>query len=385
MHNISGYIEGYYGRLLTWDERLKIVECLRSLGMTHYFYAPKEDVSHRLYWRQPYGDRWRRHYRLFCQQATQQGVKIIAGVAPGLDFNFAQLSEHDGSGKNAGSNSDDDFSLLVRKAQQLLEDGATCIALLMDDIDEDFHTRCGPYASEGHAHARLANQLADAIGGTLWVVPRAYADDIAAASPAYMPAFISELNTAHTVVHCGAGIIAKRVNQDILSQSVGAAHNVVVWDNLYANDYCPRRLFLGPFAGREAALALLLNPTGMVETDCLLLAIMRATIESENPTQAWHDVIAASDIPSQFLSLAPYFALPAFDGKSTAADLPATDEQFAALEILLWKWKTPLAREWYPWLMALKQDLSIAAGVVSESRIYKTQTAPLASVLTKVD
>ena len=48
---------------------------------------------------------------------------------------------------------------------------------------------------------------------------------------------------------------------------------MIIWDNFYANDYCPRRLFLGPW--RAVNLPdVMLNPTGMIETDLLLLDLM---------------------------------------------------------------------------------------------------------------
>ena len=48
-----GYIEGYYGRLLSFAERGRILKQLKHLGMNSYFYAPKDDPYHRFNWRQP--------------------------------------------------------------------------------------------------------------------------------------------------------------------------------------------------------------------------------------------------------------------------------------------------------------------------------------------
>ena len=51
---ITGYAEGFYGRLLSWAERARILATLQSLGMNTYYYAPKEDPWHRFDWRTPY-------------------------------------------------------------------------------------------------------------------------------------------------------------------------------------------------------------------------------------------------------------------------------------------------------------------------------------------
>ena len=55
----NGYIEGYYGRLLSWKDRFRIIDKLNTNKMNFYFYAPKEDDKHRLKWKQEYGSIWK--------------------------------------------------------------------------------------------------------------------------------------------------------------------------------------------------------------------------------------------------------------------------------------------------------------------------------------
>ena len=51
---VKGYIEGYYGKLLSWKERNEILDVLAKNNMNFYFYCPKEDINHRLKWRLKY-------------------------------------------------------------------------------------------------------------------------------------------------------------------------------------------------------------------------------------------------------------------------------------------------------------------------------------------
>ena len=131
-NNIIGYIEGYYGRLLSWKNRIRIIKSLHKNKMNAYFYAPKEDICHRLCWRQKYSKKWRLDFKNFIQFSKKYNIDVIVGIAPGLDYNFNEL--HDISGDNQNS----DFQLLLKKAKQLLEDGANSIALMLDDIPNDF-------------------------------------------------------------------------------------------------------------------------------------------------------------------------------------------------------------------------------------------------------
>ncbi|MDA9657460.1 hypothetical protein N9T71_01880, partial [Alphaproteobacteria bacterium] len=48
-----------------------------------------------------------------------------------------------------------------------------------------------------------------------------------------------------------------------------------------------------------------------------------------------------------------------------------------ALDFLLWKWKSELSREWYPYLFSLKHDLQLKLNILTAERLIKTQTVPL--------
>ncbi len=365
---VQGYAEGYYGRLPSWQERRVLLDTLARLGQNTYYYAPKEDARHRLNWREPYPSEWRAEFAAFCGHARERGIRVVAGVAPGLDFDFKDL--HDGPDRQA----------LFDKSRQLLSDGADCLSLLMDDIDEDFHQRSGGMRSEGQAHAQLANALAEELGERLWVTPRIYANELAASAPTYLPDFLATLQTSHTVLYCGRDIVTRQADcRDIHQVAPPSAHPLVLWDNLYANDYCPQRLFLGAWSGREQADACVLNPTGLLHTDCLLLDMMASTRAANGDAhEVWHEVMRRHGVPEAFDALAPWFAHPVFNGEAFVAPEPPDASALAAIETCLWRWKTPLSREWYPFIFGLKLDLLIQQGKMSSLRIRKTRSAPLA-------
>jgi len=355
--HLQGYAEGYYGKLFTWDERLRVLGALQASGYNTYYYAPKEDPAHRWQWRLPYSVHWREQFSCFCSQAKERGISVIAGVAPGLDFNFSDLPNGI------------DFITLLVKCRQLLHDGADHVSLLMDDIDADFATRCGMFISEGEAHARLANELAVKLGQPLWVTPRIYANELAKSEGGYLPSFFNTLDDEHTVLYCGSDIVPEQaVVQDIYKVAPQSSHRLVLWDNLYAND-------------------VLLNPTGMLHTDLLLLDIMSNTQQlghsPEALDHAWHAALRMHGVPEGFLEIAPYFYHPAFNGKSDD-DLPIPSPNvFEAIEECLWHWKTPLSREWYSFIYSLKLDLLISEGRMSSLRVRKTQIVPMARLINR--
>ena len=369
---MRGYIEGYYGRLLSWEERGRILEGLERLSMNAYLYAPKEDPSHRFDWRRDWDGDWWKGFRRFTKDAGKRGVATIAALAPGIDFDYSSLEGIGNGTRKIGG----DAVILLGKAEALVKAGADQICLLLDDVDPLFGVRKGPFRHEGEAHASLANILASKIDRPVSVMPRIYADEIADGADGYLDAFAAGLDDRLAVLTCGSHIVAMSTSlagTGIVRAGI-APDRLVVWDNLYANDYCPRKLFLGPWRGREETDAILLNPTGMVETDLLLLELTRA-----GPDQgAWRKAFLDHGVPEAFFGIAPFFDLPPDPdqppGSGRVEEVLAatgTEELLKSLDELLWRWKSPLQIEWYPFLMGLRSDILYRDGKMDPLRIDK--------------
>ena len=366
---MRGYIEGYYGRLLTWNERGMILNHLSQLGMGYYLYAPKEDPCHRFDWRQDYDQDWMTHFQSFCAEAKAGHVDVIAGVAPGIDFDFAHLGRGD------------DWNCLIQKCRALITAGADQVALLLDDIQPDFDEKSGAFTNEAEAHAVLANTLnkalSDMMKKPLIMTPRIYADEImghdlmasGANDDVYWPKLAENLDAQIMLLVCGKNVVSHDTSlQDTAMIKAGiSAGRAIIWDNLYAHDYCPRRLFLGPWKGRLDDQHILLNPTGMTHTDMLLLSFMEAGDDQDG----WHQALSKHGVPEVFLQIAPFFDLPP-RGEDDLAPPLDVEKMLAALDMMLWQWKSPLQREWYPYLMGLRQDILLKTGQMNRLRARKS-------------
>ncbi len=374
-NNIIGYIEGYYGKLLTWKNRKLIIKSLHKNSMNTYFYAPKEDICHRLDWRKKYSRKWRLSFQSFTQLSKKNNINVIAGIAPGLDFNFKELH-------NVSVNNNSDFELLLKKAKQLLEDGATSIALMLDDIPNDFKKKFGIKVSEGTYHGILANKLSDKLGQNIFFIPRIYADELMSDDPTYLKDLSRTLNPIIKVFYCGKNVIAKSYkNYQKITKIL--PNNIIIWDNFYANDYCPRRFFIGPTFGRENVKDIMINPTGLIKTDLLVLDIFEKSIISKLSKKSWENILKMHNVPNAFLKIKNFFLSPDFGFNPPTQSIEIKREHLDALDFLLWKWKGELSREWYPYLFGLKQDLQINQKTLTSERITKSQTIPLSEYLNK--
>ena len=373
---IIGYIEGYYGRLLSWKNRKLIIKSLHKNNMNTYFYAPKEDVYHRINWRKKYDKKWQLNFQKFTQLSKKNNINVIAGVAPGLDFNFKEL-------QNVSINNESsDVELLFKKAKQLLDCGASSIALMLDDIPNDFKKKFGINISEGTYHAILANKLSDELRQNIFFVPRVYADELINDDPTYLQDLSKTLNPKIKVFYCGKNVVAKTYKNYQKIKKI-LSNQIIIWDNFYANDYCPRRFFIGPTLGRENLKNIMVNPTGLIKTDLLVLDIFGKSIVGKLSKIEWENILNIHNVPNAFLKIKKYFLKPDFGLNPSTQSLNIKKEDIEIIDFLLWKWNSELSREWYPYLFGLKQDLQINQKLLTSERIIKSQTIPLSEFLIK--
>ncbi|MDB3914719.1 protein O-GlcNAcase, partial [Alphaproteobacteria bacterium] len=275
-----------------------------------------------------------------------------------------------------------DLDLLYNKAKQLLKDGASSIALLLDDIPDNFKNKFGHQISEGTCHAILVNELSKKLGQSIYFVPRIYADELIKDEPNYLLDLSIILNNDINVFYCGKNVIAKNIsNYSKIKKFL--PNKIIYWDNYYANDYCPRRFFIGPYIGRSKLKNIMINPTGLINTDLLILDIIAKTKILKNPIRVWLEILGEHGVPIIFNKIKKFFLKPDFGSDPSLIAIKVDYKHMEILEFLLWSWKGKLSREWYPYLFGLKHDLQINQRKLTSERIIKTQTIPLSEYVIK--
>jgi protein O-GlcNAcase/histone acetyltransferase len=229
---------------------------------------------------------------------------------------------------------------------------------------------------------------------SLWFCPTIYTDLFAKegiGKSRYLIDLAGSMPDTVTVLWTGPAVISEKLDR----KSVAAISrmfngNVMLWDNMYANDYCPHRLFAGPYLGRarnvlEVTKGILLNPTGMPHTDSFLLALLSAFTRDVTGIQAWKKAVSQMPVADEFLAVSRFFNLPF--SRITASDCGKQKSALyqEALHRLIWDWKSPLQREWYPFLYMLDTDLRLlqkkAGSPEAEKWINKKYPPVLARIL----
>jgi len=369
-HKINGYIEGYYGRLFTWKDRHKIILKLHQNNLSSYFYCPKEDGHHRIIWKKKYPLEWRKKFQKFCLYGKTLKINILAGISPGLNYNFNNYKE--------------DYKLLLNKINHLIEDGASKIVLMFDDIPNDLELKNNYVKSEGTLHAILANDILKNISVPLYIVPRVYADELIKDTPNYLIDLLKNINKNITLFYCGKKIVSD-TNYPIELTSIRklSKNKIIFWDNIYANDYCPRKLFISPWHKRSNQIETMFNLTGLIETDLFLIDLIGETLKSNSTLESWNKILKTYNIPKEFNDIGKYFKTLNVNPTINFNIKNNSNQNLLSLDFLLWKWKTPLSREWYSFMLILKQDIELFNDKLTNNRILKVYSMPFYNFVRK--
>ncbi|KAI1725429.1 beta-N-acetylglucosaminidase domain-containing protein [Ditylenchus destructor] len=178
--------------------------------MNTYLYAPKDDLKHRAEWRILYTVEEADLLESLIRAARESNVTFVYALSPGIDIVYSNPKE---------------VKAIQDKLKQVQSLGCTAFALLFDDIE--------PSMNE-HDRKQF---------------------------PSFVVAQLVVSNTVYE--HMGCPLFMFCPTEYCESRAV---------PTLEANDYDPKRVFLGPFAGRPVGLkseisGLLLNPNSKYEAN----------------------------------------------------------------------------------------------------------------------
>ncbi|MFJ8051140.1 beta-N-acetylglucosaminidase domain-containing protein [Streptomyces luteogriseus] len=248
---VRGITEGFYGTAWTHRQRLAQLEFMGRTKQNRYLYAPGDDLYRQARWREPYPAQQRARFRELAERARRNHVSLGWAVAPGQAMCFA---------------SDDDVRALTRKLDAMWALGFRAFQLQFQDVSySEWHCGAdadrfgsGPEAA-ARAQARVANAVARHLtarhpgAAGLSLMPTEYYED---GTTDYRRALARELAKGVAVAWTGVGVVPRTITGGELADAREAfGHPLVTMDNYPVNDYDPGRIFLGPYQGREPAVA----------------------------------------------------------------------------------------------------------------------------------
>lgn len=237
--DIRGIIEGFYGTPWSHENRKDVFPFCQQYHLNAYFYAPKDDLYHRDWWRLPYPEAELKQLLELVKLSKQHEVDFYFCISPGKDFIYTEEAE---------------FELLYRKLDQLFVEGVTHFAILLDDIDYQLNeASLKRFARPGMAHAYIVNQVhrylkKQSPNIQLVMCPTEYAQNVP--SP-YRDDLATAMDPEVIVFWTGYNTVAEYIpNLDGVRLNEYFRHPLLLWDNYPVNDMAKDRLFLGPIRNR---------------------------------------------------------------------------------------------------------------------------------------
>lgn len=356
----SGYIEGYYGKLFSWQQRHAIVDALAERGFNSYLYAPKEDYYHRVGWRETPPKSYSSELQRFITDSQTKGVTVTPAIAPGLSFEFT---------------SEEDKKTLFTRVEQYVQMGAKSLALLMDDIPLALTDESSKkYTNLAEAQLDLLKEIKATFDVTLYFCPTVYTNQLLEdeAAEQYLQHLSTDLPDEVYLYWTGPHTIAPQINE----KTCGAVSNlypgrVIFWDNYYSNDYCPTRLFVGPYEGRDLnyiadhCAGVMINPTGLFHTDQLLLDNLHNW--SQQLHTPWESIAEKHGVPSQVIKLLPWFYGP-YSPANAETLLELSEDPITFFTEYIVQWHSAMKLEWYPYLHNLFTEVKFLTGKTISGR-----------------
>ncbi|GGW28623.1 beta-N-acetylglucosaminidase domain-containing protein [Streptomyces xantholiticus] len=248
---VRGTTEGFYGQPWDREQRLAQLDFMGRTKQNRYLYAPGDDAFRQSRWRDPYPATQRAEFRELAERARRNHVTLAWAVAPAQSMCLADEA---------------DVKALTRKIDAMWALGIRAFQLQFQDVSySEWHCSkdaetfgSGPEAA-ARAHARVAGQLARHLeerhpgAEPLSVMPTEFYQE---GATDYRRALAEELDGTVRVAWTGVGVVPRTITGRELAGARDAfEHPLVTMDNYPVNDYAQDRIFLGPYTGREPAVA----------------------------------------------------------------------------------------------------------------------------------
>ncbi|MEU9035535.1 beta-N-acetylglucosaminidase domain-containing protein [Streptomyces sp. NPDC048352] len=248
---VRGITEGFYGQPWSREQRLAQLDFLGRTKQNRLLLAPGDDPYRTTAWREEYPEERQEEFRALAERARANRVVLGWAVSPGQSMCLASA---------------EDRAALLRKADAMWELGFRAFQVQFQDVSytewgcraDRVRYGTGP-AAAAKAHAEVAGELAAHLAARhpgaapLSLLPTEYFQE---GATAYRTALAGALDPRVEVAWTGVGVVPRTITgKELAGARAALAHPLVTMDNYPVNDWDPGRIFLGPYAGREPAVA----------------------------------------------------------------------------------------------------------------------------------
>ena len=217
-----GVIEGFFGRLWSWEARRDYASFLKQNNYQYYIYAPKGDPILRQHWSDPWATE-------DCKALTQLGETYHqAGLRWGIGLNLYELHCHYG---------DDAIQKLETKIRYLNNLQPDILAILFDDMQGDYEQIAQIQADVTHRSIALSTATSVIMCPTYYT-DSPILDKLFGDRPSdYLESLGQRLDPAVNIFWTGPEVCSTAYPEAHLkSVSQRLGRKPYIWDNYPVND-----------------------------------------------------------------------------------------------------------------------------------------------------
>ena len=317
-----GVIEGFYGKLMSFEDRHKILESFSKNQLNYYLYAPKEDPFLRHNFELEPFDEWSEQFKKFLDDAHSKSVDIEVGVSPSLESHT---------------------SFIQKKIEFFLNLGCRRFSFLFDDLAEfdlNSQIKIVQEFKSKYPHVNFS------------FCPTVYCTELSTQDDSYKKYFQDFCQSFPRDIEfywTGEKVISTKLEMksEALLENF-PTENIAVWDNYFTIDSCPQLLNLTNMAHIDRSyfdkkIKFLINLTGLPRTDLLLVDVFNNYLNDSN---SFSNILNEHGLDEYLIKNIDWFN-PDLKNKLSRKDQEK-------IEKIMLSWFHPLKNEWYPYLHTLK-------------------------------
>ena len=319
-----GIVEGYYGKISTFEQRKKIISSLSEHDLNFYMYAPKEDPFLRSNIDIDHTENWLREFDDFIAYSQKMSVEVGIGLAP-ICKNKTEA--------------------LKSKIKNFSDRGVKFFSILFDDIEENFS-----FFDQIETYRVIKDEFPNLYFD---FCPTVYAEELIDKNSAHQEYF-KEFNNSfpkHEVFFwTGKKVISEKMGSSGQEHLKDFANtSIAIWDNYFTVDSCPKKLNLSFFDYLQHEFisskdCYLVNLTGMPRTDNLIVDMLGLFYAQKETS--YEEILLKHGVDERLIEQINLFN-PKFK-----VNLKKEDKD--KIHKIMFSWFHPLKNEWYPYLHNLK-------------------------------
>jgi hyaluronoglucosaminidase len=238
---VFGIVEGFYRRPYTFKQRIDLIDFISRLGLNTYIYGPKADPFHRKHWQRVYPEAKLRAFKELNARCADRSINFVYALSP---------REKPTTKKVLG------------KIDSMIRIGMSNFSLFFDDI-------AVPLTKEiAQLQVNVANELYEHLTAVLKKTTLAFCPTQYRGfrKTEYITYVGEHLYPDIDVFWTGKYVVSPAITEaDINRITTLVKRPVLIWDNIFANDYIPGKILRFPYRRRtpgiiEKVRGIVLNP-----------------------------------------------------------------------------------------------------------------------------